>query len=461
MRLGMGLRPRQWLSHEAGSSGRAAPVVWGDRARRFTTDSFGGQSGMAEDVREKAEKLFQEGLKAAEKPTLQNKAANRLRAASELGHVEALCAYGRVLLEQADADEDGGNRHDASSLVAQDLLPTVDAAGRPTGGLRDGHETKLEIIRIRNKNKRGTKKNKRELGVQALKAAALEKGHVGAKVALANTWFQNERNRTALKRSDLNEGDAIQLYVDAAEQGHVDAMFNLAMLYSDGTLPREPDTVLKWLKIAAEDHNDPTALFTLGRMLMEEDDAIGKHGQHEHAFEDGADLVMEAASKKYSRAQVYVAQFLEQLAEEQATLEEKNAFLDMAKSHLEEALAKEDPDALFWAATLYSREEGSYMGNEGVDYISALRLFERAGVAGKAEAWTSAGAMHYNGLGTPKDYLEAYRAYEQGAKLGSLEAFRNIAAMYAKGDEPLGKNEDAAKEILKAVEAAEASQQEA
>ncbi len=91
--------------------------------------------------------------------------------------------------------------------------------------------------------------------------------------------------------------------------------------------------------------------------------------------------------------------------------------------------------------------KGSFMGNTGADYVSALRLFERAGIRGNADAWAQAGALHYQGLGTARSTMEAYRAYERGAELGSLVCFKNIADMHEKGDPPLEKNLDIATEL--------------
>ncbi|GBG32157.1 Protein sel-1-like 1 [Hondaea fermentalgiana] len=382
-------------------------------------------------------------------------AEKKLREAAEKGLVEAQRALGQKLLadstleeaqQKKEATESGGK-----SDVLQEMVPTLDHRGIPTGGLRNAQETKLEIVRIRNLNRKKKKEDqlspaeKRREGLGWLFTAA-GAGNTDAMVILGNAWFQDESHRTTMERAmDITSHDALAFYKEAAEADppHPDALYNLANLYYDG-IPEllQPDgsETLRLMTIAAETCKDKSAEFWLGKYLIEGDARI------DPAFEGGDiasgwDFIARAAGQGHTQAQLYAAQMLS----------DDPDLYSAAKGYLDAAVAQNDAEALFYCGSLCMQEEGSLMGNESVDYQRALRFFERAAVEGHAEAALNAGAMHYNGLGTPRDHLEAYRAYEHAASLGSLDAYKNIASMYFHGEGPLEKDEAVARDILQAV----------
>jgi len=321
-------------------------------------------------------------------------------------------------------------------------------ADRPAACASDA---KLEIVRMRNRNRTGKESDPRQEGIKWLISAA-DEGSDEAMILLSNAWFEeHEGHREALKALGWTAGNALT-YLRTALGGKakfVDACYNLAILHMEGVedeqctyLTRNPAVALMFMRKAAN-AGDAKAKLWVGVHLMEDGD--------EEAAVEGWDFIQAAADDGLAAAQVHAAKFLIEASEDDPDLR------PVARKYLERAIDQEEPEALFLCAGLFTQEGGSLMGNDGVDYTRALRLYERAGVAGHPEAWCCAGAMHYHGLGTPRDHLEAYRSYERAAQLGSLDAFRNIAYMHFRGEGPLKRNREAAREIMRAVEAAEAA----
>lgn len=69
-----------------------------------------------------------------------------------------------------------------------------------------------------------------------------------------------------------------------------------------------------------------------------------------------------------------------------------------------------------------------------VDLPGALYAYERAGSLGHAAALVSAGAMHYQGLGTPANAQLAGERYRAAGELGNPQGWDNLAALHAKGE---------------------------
>jgi len=368
--------------------------------------------------------------------------------------VDAQRVLGQNLLQDS-AEEEEQQTSDATKAdartdgVLQELVPTLDARGNPTGGARNASETKLEILRIRNTNRKNVEKvspaEKRLEALQWLITAA-GNGNTDAMVILGNAWFENDSHRTAMQRGlKMTAQDALEFFREAANNDppHPDALYNLGTMYYDGVpelIEADGKKALELFTKAADVCDDAVAQFWVGQYLMGGDPRVDPDFNGD--IERGWDYIARSAEQGHPKAQLYACQFLCEDPEME----------DAAKTYLSAAVEQDDDEALFFCGSLCMQEEGSFLGNPTVDYPRALRYFERAAMEGNAEAALSAGAMHYNGLGTPKNDLEAYRAYELAASLGSLDAYRNIASMYYHGEGPLEQSVEIAKEILQAVE---------
>jgi len=67
-----------------------------------------------------------------------------------MDHRSAQCVLGRVLLAESKTDTSLDSKQ-----FTEELLPSMDPFGRPTGGSKNATETKLEILRIRHKVRSG------------------------------------------------------------------------------------------------------------------------------------------------------------------------------------------------------------------------------------------------------------------------------------------------------------------
>ncbi len=448
---------------------RSAAAAPSKQLPSTTTVAEAGNNPGAEVAERKAKVLFDEGSSLVEvAETMResgkdasfqfNKGLKMLREAAALGNQEAAFRAGHALLALADDDDDERNEEGPEAAGAGlTPLPTVDAQGRPAGGRRSAIETKLEITRLRNTNRgKAPPPDRRREGLEMLLGAAAA-GHSDSMVHLGKAWYESYANRQGLTQLGVTAQDVLLLFQAASEATppHPDALFNMALLLHEGAmgeLPREPARALQLMERAAKEGKDPHAMLWLGKHFLEDDQKGTSQAMSEEEVEQavlrGWEYVHDAADGGFAPAMTFAAEFLYSVAQRQrAELGEDGEMLAAARRYLEEAVRREDADALFFNAQLLCEAEGSFMGNTGADYVAALRLFERAGMEGHAEAWTQAGAMHYQGLGTPRSTVEAYRAYERGAQEGSLSCYKNIADMHERGDPPLEKNAAVANEM--------------
>jgi len=419
-------------------------VSWGvsSAGRSFSTDATSSSSGLS---------LFEEGVRAFEKG-LKRKATKKFKAAAELQHAPALRALGRMFLKESLEDDKMAHLPDNNML--EQLVPALDCSGQPTGGARSPEETKLQIIRIRNKNKKKSRPDalldKRAEGFMWLQKAATELNDTDAMVMLGNAFFENEKHREFMeKKLGISAKNAIEFWQKASESDppHVDALYNLGCFYYDGldgVLERNGKLALRFIELAAE-LGDRSAMFWLGQYYLGGDESIDPDFTGDP--DKGWEFIEKACEEGHSKAQIYAALFLK----------DKDGMQDAAKLFLSMAIDLKDPEAVYMAGSFCLEAEPNFFHAGGIDYPKAFDYFQRAAMEGHPEAALNLGVFHYEGLGTVKDHFEAYRAYEYAASLGSLQAYRNIAAMYHFGEGPLEKDPGAAKAILDAVNRIESS----
>ena len=209
-------------------------------------------------------------------------------------------------------------------------------------------------------------------------------------------------------------GNALKYLLAAAEQGHTSAMYHLATMYRNGLSSEE---------VSRSKPPDR------GSACSHDHDHAHDHGHCDGTGPKSADTPSTASVPSSSPPSSVPA--------------DKQLFF----KYLHQAVAAEDPDALYCLADMHMQ------GLEGlpVDEVKGRELVEQASGRGHVEATVSLGAMHYHGhCGLPKDARRAFELYNAAAELGSKEAWRNLAAMYYTGD-GVPKSEETAKEIMRVI----------
>jgi TPR repeat protein len=190
-------------------------------------------------------------------------------------------------------------------------------------------------------------------------------------------------------------------YRQAAEQGDVQAQYNLGLAYANGNgLPQDYIEATKWLLMAAE-QGHTMAQYGLGVM-----------------YRDG-----QGVEQDYTKA---AAWFLKAARQQDA----------MAQNNL---------------AAMYSAGQGVEQ-----DYTEAVKWFLTAAQQGLAMAQNNLGVMYRDGLGVEQDYTEAAKWFHKAAQQGYAMAQHDLGIMYRDG---LGVDQDyaeAAKWLLMAAEQGDA-----
>ena len=176
-----------------------------------------------------------------------------------------------------------------------------------------------------------------------------------------------------------DRAEAVKWFRGAADQGHVEAQFNLAVAYANGDgVTRDDIEAAKWFRLAAE-QGYLEAQFKLGEMLAEgrgitknKSEAVRWHRR--------------AAKQGYARAQ-------------------------------------------FILGVAYAFGRGTTR-----DYAKAIKWFRRAAKQGHARAQFNLGVSYGKGRGVTRDCVEAFRWYQLAAQQGFTSAQFNLGVMYANGD---------------------------
>ena len=177
----------------------------------------------------------------------------------------------------------------------------------------------------------------------------------------------------------LNHVEALQWYEQAAQRGHVEAMYSLGYMhaYGKGT-SSNPKKAFDWYKKAAEQGFVKAQYYT---------------GLAFHRGE-GVKKDIRKAFEWYRKAA-------------------ENGFVN----------------AQFQIAQMY--ESGEYDNSN--NYKEAVKWYKKAASQGLILAQLYLGDMYFYGRGVEKDHLMAVRCYEAAADQGSTDAICNLGYMYEKG----------------------------
>ncbi len=190
---------------------------------------------------------------------------------------------------------------------------------------------------------------------------------------------------------------ALQLYKEAAQQGHIDAMFSLAEMYSVGLdIPRNRHEAFRWYLSAAQKGHT-------GAMLQ-----VGlcyKAGSG--IYQDSAEAtkwIRLSALKGNAKAQMVLTGRIQDPYQPIVPTKKASEYESGAKAG--------DPHAQFHYAQCYA------LGIGGVSrsYQVAADYYERAAKQGHAEAQFEIAKMYENGLGVMVSLAKAEKYYADAAR---------------------------------------------
>jgi len=164
----------------------------------------------------------------------------------------------------------------------------------------------------------------------------------------------------------------------AAEQGHSDAQFKLALMYANGQgVPQNYAEAMKWWRKAAE-QGESESKFNLGIMY------VNGYGVKQD-YAEGVEWWRKAAKQGNLDAQLSLG-------------------------------------------VMYANGHGVKQ-----DYVQTVKWYRKAAKQGLAKAQFNMGTMYANGQGVKQDYAEAVKWWRKAAKQGDAKAQFNMGVMYAHG----------------------------
>ena len=265
---------------------------------------------------------------------------------------------------------------------------------------------------------------------------AAELGHVEAQFLLALCYEIG----TGVEES---AAEAFYWYSKAAEQGHTSAQFNLAICYEKGRgVEQNQQEAICWYRKSAEqgNQNAASALFTLGVTCYEK----GDYTQAVQHFHTAAELGV--AEAQYNLAICYARgegvekdldtaiTWAERAHEQGIEAADELSFKlrlerEAAKPHFLIAAERGDANAQFALALRYADGDGVEQ-----DQSKAVHWYQKAAEQGHAKAQFNLAVRYENGNGIERDQTKAVRWYLKAAQQGHSGAQLNLALCYRDGD---------------------------
>lgn len=225
-------------------------------------------------------------------------------------------------------------------------------------------------------------------------------------------WNLGEIYRTG-HNVEENIAEAAKWYEMAAEQGHVDGMFQYAFIYFDGVggVIENEKKALEYFRRAAES-GDERAEYCIG--CFYEDGRGGVEQDYQKAYE----WYMKAAEQEHAGAQFKIGWFYENGQEVEQ---------DYAKAYewYIKAAEQGDADAQLKIGYLYDSGQGVEQDDK-----EAYEWYMKAAEQGNAVAQCTIGNMYENGQGVEQDLYEALNWYIKASENGLEMAINAVAWTY-------------------------------
>ncbi|MBF0107022.1 MAG: SEL1-like repeat protein [Deltaproteobacteria bacterium] len=309
---------------------------------------------------------------------------------------------------------------------------------------------------------RGVKKDFKEAFTAFHKAA--EQGHAIAQCNLglmydngegvrkdykkALEWYKKAAEQGLAKAVDvLKELEILETLEFKAEQGDVDAQYELATIYHgkhDSMIVQENDKkTLYWYKKAAEQGHGDAAYELLLRFFSGLDIFFRSIPRDIKAALHWAEKITKEGKKFKKEAGAILEQiFLEingivipekgpqvDLYLEERGIKEPKYFIYQTLQAAEHGLA----NAQYEIGSLYFNGFNHKKHIVRQDFEKALYWFQKAAEQGFAEAQFNLGLMYHNGKGVEKDLSKAVSWYQKAAEQGHAKAQLDLGVMYHNG----------------------------
>lgn len=236
-------------------------------------------------------------------------------------------------------------------------------------------------------------------------------------------------DRGEVSLNSLPESEQLQvdgssaMFLEAAEQGHIEAQGQVASMYEEGDdgIGLRKDEALAfemYTKLALQDEEDVVTQFSLGRMYQ---DGRGCDQSYELAFE----WHTKAALQGYHHSQ-YCLAFLYKYGKgcDQSS---EQAFEWCAKAALQG-----DPKSQCTLADLYSTGDGCDQSHEkAFEWLSKAADQGRSAVSDSVH--NKLGRAYEEGWGVQQDYARAVDHFKLGMARGELPATSNLVGCYIMG----------------------------
>jgi uncharacterized protein len=250
-----------------------------------------------------------------------------------------------------------------------------------------------------------------------------------------------------------NRGDfkkAYSMLLPLAEQGLVQAQYNLGNMYSNGQgVPQDFKEAVRWFRLAAE-QGFPQAQSNLGMMydsgqgVPQDDKEAVKWWRL--AAEQGIAQAQSNLGSMYAHGAGVPQDFKEAIKWHRLAAEQGEA---IAQNELGFAyrngrgVPQDYKEAVKWYR--HSAEQGialaqfnlgqMYDSGQGVsqDYKEAVKWYRLSAEQGDADAQCSLGFMYAEGQGVPKDDKKAVKWFRLSAEQGDADAQGSLGLMYAEG----------------------------
>lgn len=247
------------------------------------------------------------------------------------------------------------------------------------------------------------------------KAAELD--HIEAKYEIGLMYF-NELGMTK------NDQEMVKWFKQAAEQGHADSQFVLGYMYRTGDgVSQDYSQAVNWYQKAAN-QNHLSAMGDLGYMYM--NGLVDGKQDFCKAF----NLYKKAAGLGYDIAQYNMGtMYRDGLC--------VSTDIAKAKEWFEKAAGQGYPPACNALGALCLNEK---------DYSSAMKWFRNSADKDHYSGQYNVGYLYFEGLGVDKDWEEAVLWFRKAADQGMVEAQNNLGVIYRYGGHGVQKNYSKAKE---------------
>ncbi len=245
-----------------------------------------------------------------------------------------------------------------------------------------------------------------------------EAADLGDEIGAKDSEWLNEHGaamfRLASEIGDSKNKEEVREYRTSAEAGEPWAMFNLGVMYANGSGVEQSDVeAVRWYRAGAE-AGDSDAMFYLGVM-----------------YEDGSGV---------EQSDVEAVRWYRAGAEAGNT----SAMIKLGVMYaIGSGVEWSDVEAVRWyrsgakagdAAAMFNLG-GMYQHGRGVEQsaVEAVRWYRAGAEAGDSSAMCNLGVMYEDGEGVTKSDVEAVRWYRAGAEAGEECAMFNLGVMYEHG----------------------------